>query len=196
MSPPAETSLDQVGRLTAIAGAGGEFKIGETQHTIEQLLIDPVSIQFQITGDTSVADQFYTDVLKSIEQAAQTKIDQLEQLVSTIQTLAVAQMDIDPWRFYSEEWKDFLKTTVDPIVATPLGTHRFWPQTFTTAVLYKMQSSDFFISPKPFTVEPRNGTTPDQKLFFVQSASDSKKHLDLMEVLERNFAPLEPKQES
>ncbi len=185
--PSVGSGVDQAGRLTVISGAGGEFKLGENQHTIEQLIIDPVAIQFQITGDTDVANAFYEDLLTSVETAAQTKIDRSEKLTMTQQTLVIAKLDIDPWRFYSQEWKGFLAAKLEPLVAAPNLTHRFWPQTFTTTVLYKVEQEDYILSPKPFTVEPRLGTSPEQSIFFVQSPTDSKTHMQLMEELERAF---------
>lgn len=186
--PPAVASaLDPAGRWVSVSGAGGEYKFQENQHSIEQLAIDPVSVQFQITGDTDIANAFYEDLLESIEKAAQTKIDRAEELTMTLQTIVVAKMDIDPWRFYSSEWKDFLNAKLAPLVGHSGATQRFWPQTFTTAVTYNTEGGDYIITPKPFTIEPRVGTTPEQGIFYVQSPTDSKTHIQLMDELERIF---------
>jgi hypothetical protein len=184
---PVGAAMDAAGRFAAISSAGGEYNSDGKQHTIEQLIIDPVSVQFQLTGDTSAANAFYEDLLASIENAGQTKIDRSERLTMTLQTMVTAKMDIDPWRFYSDEWKALLNTRLAPLVDVPGGKQRFWPQTFTTTIIYKMDADDFVLTPKPFTIEPRAGTTPEQSIFFVQSPLDSKAHLELLSEIENTF---------
>src|SRR5215471_20137759 len=82
---PTVSGVDQMGRLLSVVGGAGEYKAGDRQHTIEQFIVDPVSIQFQITGDTDVANLFYENLLASIEDDAQTKIDRSERLITIVQ---------------------------------------------------------------------------------------------------------------
>jgi hypothetical protein len=188
LSSPVEVTVDPTGRLPVILGAGGEFRLRDRRHTIENLTIDPVSVQFQITGETAVADAFYEDLLRNIETTAETSIDRAATLARTIQTLTIAKMDIDPWRFYSSEWKQFLHSTVEPLVEVPdSSSHRIVPNGFSFLITYERVAKDYLLNPKAFAIEPRVGTNAGDGIFFAQSPTDSATHLKLIEQLERDF---------
>jgi hypothetical protein len=186
-SPPVEVSVDPSGRLPLIVGAGGEYRLNDKRQTIEQLVIDPVSIQFQITGDTSTADVFYADLLEKIETAGETTIDRSSCLARTIQTVTIAKMEIDYWRFYSNEWKKFLHSKIEPLVQMPDASHKIMPNAFSFLIAYQRAATDYLLNPKPFVIEPRAGTTADEGIFFAQSPTDSATHLRLIEELEGTF---------
>ena len=110
-----------------------------------------------------------------------------EKLTMTVQTMVTAKMDLDPWKLYSDGLKTFLTTKVEPRVNVPGTTHRFWPTHLSLSVFYKTSGDDFILTPKPITIEPRVGTTPEQSIFFVHSPLDSEAHLQLMHELEVLF---------
>jgi hypothetical protein len=187
LSSPVEISVDSSGRLPLIMGAGGEYRLNDKRQTIEQLAMDPVSIQFQITGDTHTADAFYEDLLRNIEMAAETTIDRSCSLARTIQTITVAKMEIDSWCFYSTEWKNFLQSKIEPLVQMPDATYKIMPNGFSFLITYQRAATDYILNPKPFAIEPRAGTTVGEDIFFAQSPTDSATHLRLMEELEGTF---------
>src|SRR5207249_4079128 len=108
------------GVVSGLVGSGGEFVFGDTRFAVEQLSMLRNVLQVQISGESEVADHFFTDLadfLNSIDPQRNFSDD--KEQARTYQTIAVAQLSISVEQMFSERLRKYLNERVVPQLNVP-----------------------------------------------------------------------------
>jgi hypothetical protein len=182
---------DSLGNLVQLLCVGGEFVMEEVPQPLEQLILEPNAVQFQIgvTSDDSKAfldhiAEFMTviDVDKSFAQAAER--------TKTYQTIVTARLAVPFDALLSSPLQRFLKGDVSAKVGLPDAEAEIVLERLQWRISYKTQSTDFVYLPKALTIEPRAGGSPSEMLYYTQSPTDFKTHMSLLRAFENAFGEL------
>ncbi len=186
LSQPSDT-LPAIARVVAKTG---EFKIGDKLQAVEQLLIEPTVVQFQISADSSAADLYFDDIASFFTQIDPNKVFSLaNEQTRTYQTIVIARLTAPFDAILSGSFRSFLRDTVVPrfrLADTDVEVdleHLSW------AVKYRPQSTEFTYIPKVLTIEPRHGTKEADRIYYTLSPTDFKTHMELLKAFEKSFTP-------
>jgi hypothetical protein len=164
----------------------GEFVASGKTLLIQQLLIQPTVVQFQIDGNSDEADVFMLDLgILFVEIDPNKRYSDTSELTRTYQTIAVVKLSVPVSALFSDRFSHFLTDVVTPRL-TPQNTEidvRLLAVRWT--VTYRLPTPDFTYLPKPLVIEPRQGSRPSDMLYFTQSPTDFKTHKELLEALEK-----------
>ena len=85
----------QLDAAPQIVGDLGQFSVDGVHFVVEQFLIQPNVLQFQISGDRSVADRFFADFAALARGLDSTRdVSVQSQYTSTYQTVAMAKLSV------------------------------------------------------------------------------------------------------
>lgn len=165
---------------------GGEFSLKGTPRAVEQLVFEPVAIQFQLVTNSDEANSFLEDIFVALAEfrpggsfswsLVQTKV---------YQTTAVARLAVKQTALISEEFRRFIEETASKSVDLPSANAQITLERLGWRVSYQTQSADFLYLPKALTIEPRSGSKPSDQLYFTQSPTEYKKHIELLAEFEK-----------
>ncbi len=176
-----QTLADPNGSPIQFLFLGGEFQLKGTPRAVEQLVFEPNAIQFQVVMTSDESKLFMNDlstVLVDLGSDARFSWDLAHAKV--YQTAAVVRLTVAHTALMSEELERFISKTVVPAFALPDAKAEVTLERLGWRVSYQTQSADFLYLPKVFTIEPRAGSKPSDRLYFTQSPTDYKKHLELL----------------
>jgi hypothetical protein len=173
------------GNPPQIVSPKGEFVADEKVLLVEQFMVQPGILQFQIAGDSEQADRFAADLEHFLlEIDPQKKYSEAKQLTQTYQTIAIVRLSVPFEAIFSERFSRFLKETVSPRI-TPENTKiDLRPFNLRWVVSYRPDTPDFTYLPKVLAIEPRQGGRPGDMLYYTQTPTDFKTHKELIELLE------------
>lgn len=173
------------GAIAGLTGTGGEFSAASGSQIIEQLILQPTVIHFQISGGSEVADEFANHLIQVLSEIGNNKnILQMPETTRTYQTVAIAKLRLPSERLFSEKLREFLTEVVRPKVVLPGGHPEILLERLSWTVRYKMDTTDFMYLPKAITIEPRQGSKPGDMIYYTVSPTQSRIHLELLETLE------------
>ena len=165
---------------------GGEFSLKGTPRAVEQLVFEPVAIQFQLVTNSDEANSFLNDISLALAEVrprgsfswhlAQTKV---------YQTTAVARLAVRQTALITEEFQRFIEKTASKSVDLPGANAQITLERLSWRVSYQTQNADFLYLPKALTIEPRSGSEPSDQLYFTQSPTEYKKHIELLAEFEK-----------
>jgi hypothetical protein len=182
-------SADPSGNLVQLMGVGGEFTITEVPRAVEQFILEPNVIQFQIAVSSDESRKFFEDVTKFLIEIDPAKVlSSARERTTTYQTVATARLAIPADALFSEPLRQFLQGIVASKVKLPDADAEITLERLGWKISYKTQSTDYLYLPKRLTIEPRAGSNPSEMLYFTQSPTDFKTHGDLLEAFEKSFA--------
>lgn len=169
----------------------GEFKTEADSWPILQLLITPNAVEFQLTGSSMHADIFFEDLAKFIGQStAQSRLlEEKSEYARTYQTIAVAKLNFRADALISASFNEFLTKSVQRRLERPDAQVEIELQHLSWKISYKTEQTSFWLLPRELRIEPRQGSRPEDNLFFTQSPSDFDTHLKILDSLEREFSP-------
>lgn len=191
-----EIGEDENHNIQAVKMQKGEFKCRERICPVESLIIEKNRIILKTQSDNEIADQFYRAISKSlIEIDPNGRFKGSNYLVKSYQTVCVVTLDLDYMNIFSGETSRFIKSDALKACSTPVkhvAKVRIFPQSLTFSVNYEVTDKALLdagvaISPKPLTIEPRMGTSLNERRFYTSSPTDSKTHLDLISTFENLF---------
>jgi hypothetical protein len=163
----------------------GEFNVEKTSFLIEQLTIEPLAIQFQISGDTDLARKFGEDLGSFfLEVDPAKKYSGSRELTTTYQTIAIVNFGFSCDALFSRSFGQYLDEVM-PELKLPDADVEIRLNNIRWTVIYKPHTADYTYLPKPFVIEPRQGSRPKDHLYFTQSPTDFLTHKKLIESLEK-----------
>ncbi len=181
-------AADPNGNPVQFLFVGGEFPFFKgTPRAVEQLIFEPVAIQFQLVMNSDEANSFLDDfslVLAEIHPGgsfwslAKTKV---------YQTTAVARLAVKHTSLIAEDFQRFIEETASKSVNLPDAKAQITLERLGWRVTYETQSADFLYLPKALTIEPRSGSKPSDQLYFTRSPVEYKKHLELLAEFEKRL---------
>lgn len=174
--------------IAPIVGAAGEFAYSGSLRAIQQLIIEPQIVQLQTNTDDKGSDAFYADLLKWFSSIKGTEVVPVERK-RTFQTIVIAKIDVCLNDLISEKMRHFIDEKVSSALSVEDADVDIQLQNLSWKVSYKPRTAEFVYLPKVFTIEPRNGTTPNERVFYTVSPADYSVHMKLLEDFERQFIP-------
>jgi hypothetical protein len=167
----------------------GEFTADGTSLLLEQVTIDPVAVQAQLSADSHKSDEFFED-LKALflEIDPNKNYSEAKELARTYQTVAVAKLSIAFDALFSDSLRKFLTESVAPRLKLENSEVRLSLQHLVWAVFYQTQTTNFSYLPRQLTIEPRQGSTPEDRLYFTVSPTDFETHVKLLEEFEKTLS--------
>jgi hypothetical protein len=169
-----------------VVGSAGEFVFQQTRFTLQELSLSQNLIQVQVNGESQVADSVFMDLgdfLRKIDPNR--NFSEGRQDARTYQTIAVARMSFSADSLVSENLRTYLQQTVQPRLNFPDAEAVLRLANLSWHVQYNAKTTERSYIPKLFTIEPRTGSKPSDRLFFTQSPTDSAMHKELLAELER-----------
>jgi len=182
---------DPSGNIIQLTGVGGEFILEDVPCAVEQLILEPNAMQFQIAVSSDQSLEFFQDVTKFLVEIDTTKVfSSAQERTKTYQTVVTARLAVPSDALFSDPVRRFLKEDVSPRIKLPDTDAQIALERLAWKITYKTQSTDFLYLPKTLTIEPRAGSNPSEMLYYTQSPTDFKTHKGLLEAFERSFAEL------
>jgi hypothetical protein len=178
-----------------VVATGGEFRVGEAAQALEQLVIEPAAIQFQISTDSKGADALFSDLGEFLRQVDPNKnFADSKERARTYQTVAVARLAVGFASIFSDAFLRYLERAVAPRVRLPDSEVDLGLERLSWGVRYKTQRADLMYIPKPLTIEPRRGTKESDRIYYTQSPTDFPTHVELLDEFEKSLAAELPRQ--
>ncbi len=179
-------NLGPLGVPSQVASPTGEFTVGETTLLLEQLIIEPTVLQFQISGNSDQADEFAKDlgtILREIDPDK--KYSEERELTKTYQTIAIVKLSFPYDALFSKTFSRYLNQSMIPRLKPKDAELEVRLSNLRWTVSYRANTTDFLYLPKLLVIEPRQGSRPDDMLYFTQSPTDFRTHMHLVEALEK-----------
>ena len=167
----------------------GEIELNGRLNFIERMIFEDRKITVAIKADTSTAEQILSLFIGKVnELTGETNFSLKNVLLNTYETTSVAELDINYEKFFNEHSLDFIKTNAESYLKLKIA--NITPVKFTMEVLFEqnpklMYEDRLSYAPKNITIEPRIGTTPKEKMFFIATPCNSENHLKFVKQLEK-----------
>src|SRR5271157_552813 len=117
-----QQEVTPAGLVARLVGVGGEFVSGPGTQAVQQLAIEPTTVQVHVTGDSEDADAFLSDlgkVLYEIDPLG--NFSKAKEVARTYQTMAVVRLSVPFDALLSAKVLRFLEESVKPVLAVPRG---------------------------------------------------------------------------
>lgn len=181
---------DPIQNQPQILASFGEFKDAKGSRPIQQLNIGVNSIEFQVTGTSEIADAFFEDLTRFIDEVCiGKKLDRKSEYAKTYQTIAIAKLSFPFTALFSQTFNNVLANSVPQLLSRKDADVKTRLQRLTWIVSYEPKETSIQFLPREFRIEPREGSRPEDNLFYTQSPSDFKTHLQILEALEKTLSP-------
>jgi hypothetical protein len=181
--------VDPQGTVLELRSAGGEFTQDDSLSAIESLVLTPNVVEFQSNVTSEKSGLFFEDLLRLLIEIDPNHASPKErEYVKTYRTMATARLSIPFDALLSDPLRRFIRESVEPKVRLPDSSAEITLERLSWKISYTTQSTDFVYLPKQLTIEPRAGANPNEQLYYTQSPTEFKTHMELLEELERRFA--------
>lgn len=154
---------------------------------IVQLSIEAVAINLAISGEKDDLDRVYNAVvgfLVSIDPKKRMETPQL--YTTTYQTQSSAHLSFSADHLISPVLMKFVNDC-KPAFEVPSKDSKTVVKLSNLAfeVSFTSRTPDYVYLPKQLRIEPRTGSRPEDRLYFVQTPTDSTEHIRLVEELDK-----------
>jgi hypothetical protein len=163
----------------------GEFLADGIPLLVEQFMVQPLIVQFQIAGNSDQADQFAADLGDFfLEIDPRQNYSKSQLLTKTYQTIGVARLSVPFDAMFSKKFSEYLRETVGPSITPEKTQIELRLNNLRWIVSYRPETPDFTYLPKILAIEPRQGSSPSDMLYYTQSPTDYRTHKALVESFE------------
>jgi len=170
----------------------GEIKIEKKKILIILLSFESRKITLKVKGSSKQAAKVFSQIEKDINESDSSNLfNNSNCLIETEETSCVVQLDINYESLFSNKTRRFLKQSI-PEKVLPFNLKATNPIRLSFLIEFQ-QDKELFekhritISPKELTIEPRAGTSFDDKIFHTKSPTNSDTHLKLIREFEKAF---------
>ncbi len=188
-APLSPQFLNQIPQLVF---QNGVFEYNGNTYIIDQISIDDRKIIINILSPSSVSDLFFNEFRKLL-----VSIDQREEkssydpLISTYETTCILKLDIKLDRLIgiirAKEIEELISTKHSHGASISLIPTSVRFQISYNDIPEKYIKNKISISDKPFLIELREKTNPDDQIYYTVSPTDSDTHLEILKALEKMF---------
>ena len=181
--------VQQEGALPGIAFTGGLYKPDST--VIESVSIEPRRIIIKVHGSSSTAQSVFDVIRKKLEEFAG-KSSSIEEVICTHETSSSVVLDFGFDRLLSEKFKSFLTGPATLYTKITWSDNLIVPLQLSFSVRYKITDDALIkrsigFSNKTLRIEPRGQSSADDRLFWIESPTDTDTHFKLIEELEKTL---------
>lgn len=159
---------------------------------ITLLTIDPRKVALRVRGTSADADAIYALLWKTFTMVGGRPLQDAP-LVKTEESFCVATLDIDFAELIAPSLSEFLRNDGRPKLNTAAGEVKaidFKALSFNLRYTPKsdiLEQTGIALSPKTLVLEPRAGTTMQERRFYASSPTDTSTHLALLAGLEQSL---------
>jgi hypothetical protein len=181
--------VDPQGNVIELRTAGGEFTQEDLPNAIEYLALTPNVVEFQLSV-TSENSGFFFDDLKCLLTEIDPNPASLKEreYAKTYRTMVTARLAVPFEALLSERLNRFIRESAEPKVRLPDASAEVTLEHLSWKVIYKTKGTDYEYLPKQLTIEPRAGSNPKEQLYYTQSPTEFKAHMEMLVEFERRFA--------
>lgn len=176
------------GTISGIQFLGGLDKSSST--IIESVSIESRRIQVKVQGKSVVAKSVFETLSEQITSLNDGK--SLSEIVCAHETGSSVVLDFFFEQLLSEKLNYFLKKSATKYMENRWSEALILPTNLKFSVRFKLNDdqlikSNIALSPKELIIEPRLQSSPDEKLFWIASPTDTDTHFKLIEDLEHTL---------
>ena len=170
-----------VNQFQLIAGMGEVNGVA-----IQQLVIDPVSINLTVVGDHDDLSNSY-EVLRNFltEIDSKRRMENPKLYTTTYQTQSSVKLAIPYERLVAPEFMNFLRSKTDVLRPDDSSAAEIYLSNLSFQVRYIPSTDVYSLVPKVLTIEPRAGSDPKENTYYVLTPTDSDTHRLLVEEFEK-----------
>lgn len=181
-------SVTQKNGLPLFQGVRGQFTCKEKVHGIAELNIQPSSIDAIVEGGTEGVD-YVLDRTEGLIRGSSAieRPTECKPIETAYETFCVARIETDSWWQLAEPYQHFINKMVFPKVVEqyPHAEPTIQPGSVQFRFFFKMKVPHHSIAPKTFCIELREGTPPEDRLFWTTSPLRSEEHLEILQEFEQ-----------
>jgi hypothetical protein len=173
------------GGLQLIVSAGEFLAEGlSTPVPIQQVAFSPNTIEVQLLGETKAAEQLQNDLVNFLAEVSGRQGTSFPEYTRSVQTVAIAKLDVPAEALFSEKLNRYVSQAAAPAFKLEDAESHVQLAHMQWVVNYTRSTTDYSYEPKLFTIEPRFGSRPDDRIYYTQSPTDSETHRRLLEQFE------------
>jgi hypothetical protein len=167
---------------TQLIAQGGEFAAEKRSIPVQNLVLQPNSVEYQIAGKTVDGEAFYTDLVRCIGEIGRFEATEY---AKTFQTVAIAKLAVHFDQLFSPKMLKYLTQAAVPAFEIHQAEPHVQLGSLSWVVSYQTKTTDFFYHPRAFTIEPRAGSRVEDRLYYTLSPTDSESHVTLLRQFEK-----------
>ena len=170
-----------VNQFQLIAGMGEVNGVA-----VQQLVIDPVSINLTVVGDHDDLSNSY-EVLRNFltEIDSKRRMENPKLYTTTYQTQSSVKLSIRYERLVAPEFMNFIKSKIGVLRPDDSSAAEIYLSNLSFQVRYIPKSDIYALVPKLLTIEPRAGSDPKENMYYVLTPTASGAHRMLGEEFEK-----------
>jgi hypothetical protein len=170
-----------VNQFQLIAGMGEVNGVA-----VQQLVIDPVSINLTVVGDHDDLSNSY-EVLRNFltEIDSKRRMENPKLYTTTYQTQSSVKLSIRYERLVAPEFMNFIKSKIGVLRPDDSSAAEIYLSNLSFQVRYIPKSDIYALVPKLLTIEPRAGSDPKENMYYVLTPTASGAHRMLVEEFEK-----------
>lgn len=178
--------VERQGSVTGIAFNGGIYKPDSV--LIETVAIEARRIVVKVQGKSQIAMSVFEVVSKQIEEV--NGGFPLKEILCTHETGSSVVLDFPFERILSGQFVNFLQKSAVKHTKNQWSENLILPVNLKFSVRYKITDdtlvkSNITLASKELTIEPRVESSPDERLYWIASPTDTETHFKLIEELEK-----------
>lgn len=189
-----ELAEDADKNVTEIRLTTGEYKFDSTSYPISIITIDRRSIGFNVFADSKIAEKLLVKIVELLS-LLDPEFQHRKPSLSSIQTQCIVTLDFDVMDIFSRKVPVFLNNVKNAVTSNygdMFEDVAIKPKTMRFEVTFKpgqeLVDKTLSIAAKSLVIEPREGTTLNQKIYYTLSPTDTDTHLRLLKQFEKSFA--------
>jgi len=181
--------IERQGGVTGIAFNGGIYKPDSV--LIETVSIEARRIAVKVQGKSEIATSVFQAVSHQLEELNDGR--PLTEILCTHETGSSVILDFPFERILSGQFVSFLQKSAVKHTKNPWSENLILPVNLKFTVRYKITDDTLVkksitLASKELTVEPRVQSSPDERLYWIASPTDTETHFKLIEDLEKALA--------
>jgi hypothetical protein len=176
----------EVGEICPIIATAGEFSNSGLLSPVQQVIMEPNMIQTQTASDDKGEAILFSDLVSWFGELKGGALT-LAERAKTFQTIAIVKIDVDFTEMVSEKMLSYLSEAVAPAIKTSDADAEIELQSLSWRISYRSHSTDIAYLPKAFAIEPRNGTSASEKVYYTISPTDYTTHMKVLSEFEKRF---------
>lgn len=182
-------NVEPVVRRDAVAGLTfntGTYKPDSV--VIESVSIEERRIVVKAHGKTEIASAVYRAVQARLEELSDGR--KMQEILCTHETESSVVLDIPFERLFSDSFLSFLHKSAAKYTRNEWSQNLILPSNLKFTVRYKVTDdnlvkSHITLAPKDLTIEPRVQSSPEDRLYWITSPTDTETHFKLIDDLEQ-----------
>ncbi len=183
-------ALVQANNAPSFRCAMGQLSYENAVRSIPELTVQTMAIDATVDGDSSAADHLIQVALKLLRGfSPQTPAEEAKPREVSYETYCICRLNPDCRGMLSDKYLSFLESDVLSKIGEgyPNAEPVLLPGHIQFNFIFKMKVATHLIAPKTFAIESRDGTTPEEHLYWTTSPTRSEVHLQILREFEKKF---------